>query len=66
MKKYARTQILLVLILIFILACNLPGNNPIEVTPLAVQEVTTSAAVAESQSPTATSTPSNALKSSVV
>ena len=58
MKKYARTQILLVLILIFILACNLPGNNPIEVTPLAVQEVTTSATGAESQPPTATSTPS--------
>src|SRR5690349_5910627 len=27
MRKYAKTQVLLVLVLIFILACNLPGNN---------------------------------------
>jgi hypothetical protein len=57
MKKYAKTQILLMVVLIFVLACNLPGSAPADATPFAAEELPISATSTEAVSPTLTSTP---------
>lgn len=56
MKKHIKTQILLGLILIIILACNMPGNNP-PVSQSAVEEISTTDLLAEALPATVTATP---------
>lgn len=55
MKKYAKTQTLLILVLMFVLACNIPGNST--ATPLPLEEVATSASTEAAALPALTSTP---------
>jgi hypothetical protein len=57
MKKSAKTQILLILILVFILACNLPGSQTSDATPSAVEELPIAATTVEVAPPSVTSTP---------